>query len=130
MGVFHVVDSLFGIYSQPLKRQENLIGLVVYSQVFKANQYQKSCQVLNEWICSNKILGGIHLFEFARGPENSFDFLYPQFPELFDSGSSLVWAGGVDGPLGDAWVPPQETTGLVDDRGNPLAQSDLIALIS
>lgn len=123
----YIIDCLFGIYNQPLKREDNLIGLTVYSQVFRENEYKKSSLILNEWLQANRSVGGTYLFEFARGPYNCFEFLYSDFKDLFDSGSVLSWAGSPDTPNPKDWIVPAETISLIDDRGLPLSQADLIA---
>lgn len=125
----HVIDVLFGVYDSPIQRKTSLFGLSCYSQVFKSGEYKKSCLILNTWVSQNLLVGGLYLFEIARGPAGCFDFLYPDFQDLFESGRALCYPDTPPptDPQGDH--PPVETTQLVDSRGTFLTPEILTALI-
>lgn len=113
----HCLDILFSIWSQPLQRRSNFVGLAVVTQVFKEGHYLHSCQQIDAWVREKTANGVTTIREMARGPAGSFELLRAEYQDLFEQGDWFL--GGLPDNLdSEPWLPPTECNHLVDQHGS------------
>lgn len=113
----HCLDILFSIWSQPLQRRSNFVGLAVVTQVFKEGHYLHSCQQVDAWVREKTANGVTTIREMARGPAGSFELLKAEYDELFEYGAWFLGIGS-DNVDGEPWFAPTEVNHLVDQHGS------------